>query len=727
MQKSEPAGFWPTFHHAVLRPVVSLALVIVATVLLAPALLANWTRTQIYDTDTFADSAVVTLQNQAVRDALVQEIVNEIVTVGSPDAVSIRPLIEFVTATVVESRAFQDIFRDSVKQLHRETFDNGHTGSEPVALTLVDALIVITAYIEQAYPDLAAQLPPDLGNAFIQIRTRDWAVKAVSYGHDITELAIALPVAIAGLYGAAWLLSRNRRQTLVLIAVGWVAVAVLLIVGRDLAREAMFGQGFGNQAVSQAIWDVYTHSLVGWAALCGGFGLVLAVAATGAHRAKPGRQIEIATHAISFTPDAAWAKVLRATGFVVAGLLFVLRRSEVLEIAVLLVAAYLVYYGLGELIWLAAGGPAQSAPTGWLRRKTLVSTGQIAMRVGAVAALVVASAGGIFYAYTALQTAGGEEVAAPNVTACNGYPQLCDRRINELVFLGSHNSMAAASEPGWYFADQLSGIRQQLESGVRLLLLDTYYGYDTGKGIRTANRDFVTEALPPDEFSEQVVEAARRLADVIGGIQPDEPRGTYLCHAFCELGATPLTPALADINDFLEKNPGEVVILFIQDAITPADTAKAFIASGLVNHVHTLTPGEPLPTLRELIKSDQRVLVFSDSGAPGVDWYMPSHDFIQDTPFKASSPDEFSCDFGRGKPDNPLFAMDHWLSQSFPSMASARQINAFDFIYHRVSQCHRERERKVNFVIVNFVEIGDARAVVDYLNGVVPPPSRAAE
>ena len=150
MHQSESAGFWPRVNHAVVRPVVCLVLVIVATLLLAPAILANWARTQIYDTDAFADSAVVALEDDAVHDALVRQIVDEIVSVSSPDAIAIRPLIEFVTATVVDSLAFQEIFRNSVEQLHRETFGEGDSG-DPVALTLVDAIIVITAYIEQAY------------------------------------------------------------------------------------------------------------------------------------------------------------------------------------------------------------------------------------------------------------------------------------------------------------------------------------------------------------------------------------------------------------------------------------------------------------------------------------------------------------------------------------------------------------------------------------------------
>lgn len=112
------------------------------------------------------------------------------------------------------------------------------------------------------------------------------------------------------------------------------------------------------------------------------------------------------------------------------------------------------------------------------------------------------------------------------------------------------------------------------------------------------------------------------------------------------------------------------------------------------------------------------MLVFVDKDAANVDWYMQAHDFIQDTPLTAGTPAEFSCDFGRGRPDNSLFAMDHRLSQSFPSTASAARISCFDFIYQRVTDCHRQRQRKVNFVVANFQKIGDAGRVVDYLNGV---------
>ncbi len=45
----------------------------------------------------------------------------------------------------------------------------------------------------------------------------------------------------------------------------------------------------------------------------------------------------------------------------------------------------------------------------------------------------------------------------------------------------------------------------------------------------------------------------------------------YLCHTFCELGATPLGDVLDDIHDFLVTHPDEVVVVINQDYVTPED------------------------------------------------------------------------------------------------------------------------------------------------------------
>ena len=53
---------------------------------------------------------------------------------------------------------------------------------------------------------------------------------------------------------------------------------------------------------------------------------------------------------------------------------------------------------------------------------------------------------------------------------CNGFVVLCDRRVDEVAFAGTHNSMAASSEEGWVFGRQTGGLLAQLSFGVRAFL-----------------------------------------------------------------------------------------------------------------------------------------------------------------------------------------------------------------------------------------------------------------
>ena len=58
----------------------------------------------------------------------------------------------------------------------------------------------------------------------------------------------------------------------------------------------------------------------------------------------------------------------------------------------------------------------------------------------------------------------------------------------------------------------------------------------------------------------------------------------YLCHTFCELGATPLADALDDIRDFLVTHPDDVLVVINQDYVTPADFVSALDRAGLAGY-----------------------------------------------------------------------------------------------------------------------------------------------
>jgi len=43
------------------------------------------------------------------------------------------------------------------------------------------------------------------------------------------------------------------------------------------------------------------------------------------------------------------------------------------------------------------------------------------------------------------------------------------------------------------------------------------------------------------------------------------PKGLYMCHGFCELGAVPFDSALAQFRGFLVAHPYQVVLVVIED------------------------------------------------------------------------------------------------------------------------------------------------------------------
>jgi hypothetical protein len=316
--------------------------------------------------------------------------------------------------------------------------------------------------------------------------------------------------------------------------------------------------------------------------------------------------------------------------------------------------------------------------------------------------------------------------AAAGETRCNGHEELCDRRLDEVVFATSHNSMSAAREPGWLFGEHLGGIRAQLEFGVRGFLIDTHYGVPSGISVpgsgtqliitdagREVHRSALTE--PPDpQRAQQADQLSREVPIGASGATPD----VYLCHNYCELGATRFADALTQYKQFLDRNPNEVIILFLEDYVTTADSEKAFQEAGLLDHVWTVEPGASLPTLREMIEAQRQVLVLSEhlSGPPA--WYHRGFELSEETPYTFTSAEEFSCEPNRGGTGKPLFLMNHWLTSGSPDRNASARANSADLLMDRVRACEEARGRRVNMIGVNFYDSGDLLRVVDELNGV---------
>jgi len=306
---------------------------------------------------------------------------------------------------------------------------------------------------------------------------------------------------------------------------------------------------------------------------------------------------------------------------------------------------------------------------------------------------------------------GGGSTGDEATPGCNGSAALCGKRLDQVVFPGTHNSYAASDQPGWHFAAQRYGIGRQLDDGIRALLLDVHYGVPAADGlVRTdlaaegAEANKVAAALPPE-----ALRVAERIAGPLGaGMPPGEPR-LYLCHTLCELGAEPLGPALATIAAFLESHPRTFLVLVMEDYVPAARIAAAFRAAGLAHQAATLPRQAPLPTLGRLLGQGKRLAVFSEKAGGTPAWYMPAFSYIQDTPLGARRPSQLSCDRFRGEADSPLLLINHWIPPFPPSPRRNAAIGTATFLRHRVRSCMRERGFAGSIVAVDFY---DSTAVV---------------
>lgn len=265
--------------------------------------------------------------------------------------------------------------------------------------------------------------------------------------------------------------------------------------------------------------------------------------------------------------------------------------------------------------------------------------------------------------------------APVEVTACNGSAALCGRRYDQVAYATTHNAMSS-EEDRFASPNQRHGVTRQLRDGVRGLMLDVhpYQG------------------------------------------------AAWLCHGTCLAGRRLLVEGLCDIAGFLDRDPGAVVTLIVENYVDARTLETAFRAVGLTDDVHTQPRGAPWPTLGEMARANRRLVVFTerDEGA-AVPWVHYVWSWAQENPFSARAPSDLDCRPNRGNAANPLFILNHFLTNPLASPELAGMVNHNPALASHAALCRRERLRLPNFVAVDFYDIGDLFPVVDSLNAGMQP------
>jgi hypothetical protein len=664
----------------------------------------------IFNDEAFASRVAASLGDPRVAEFVAIKITDGLVA-ARPNLVAVRPLIEGTAAGLVRSEPFRAAARASLRTAHRTLFSEG--GSE-LLLSIPDLGILARSALAGASPELAAKIPDKVDAVLADLphsRIGAAVVRARQAWERLQWLQRVLLLLGPLLLVAGILLHPDRRYGLTRAGLGLVAVGLLMALvipsGRLVALFA--SQDPAARGAIFGVWRAYFLPLLTWTVTFCGTGLVLAAAGNSLHEAvNPFQQLPHLLRVLATPPAGRGRRVAWVAGTAAASAVLLVWPSSVVTVLAVLGGLLLAFAALRELFRLALENvPERSAAVGPTGRR------RWPLRAGVGIVLAAALIAVLFFWRRPMEA----PPEASEVLSCNGSPALCDRPINKVVFPASHNAMSNAAIKGWMFPHQSHDMRGQLQDGMRALLFDIHYGFPGGERIKTdlqgegATREKLVGAVGEEGFA-----AAERIRDRLVGVDEGK-RGLYFCHGFCELGAYPVTPALADIRDWLVLNPSEVVLIVIEDYVTPEEIAAAFEESGLMEFVYT-GPIDPFPTLRQMIDQGGRVLVFLESGKPGVPWLHPAFASIQETPYTFHTPEEFSCKPNRGGTTPPMFQINHWIETTpAPKPSNAEIVNAYDFLLKRALTCQRQRKHLPNVIAVDFEDIGDLVRVVHTLNG----------
>jgi uncharacterized membrane protein HdeD (DUF308 family) len=687
------------------------------------ALITTYASRVLFDQTIFSARVAETLEDPGVARVVSGQIADQLINYRR-DLTPYRPIILGTVQQIVSSAPFRAVVRQAARKIHPVLITRG----EDLSLTLTDVRLIVREMMA-AHPQLAAKLP---ANARLVVgSTEQWPtgkrlVEVLRIGHRMQRrsgmwLVLGLLMGMLGL-----LLARRKDRYLFRVGLGLTTTALLF------AAVARFGGSISASLIKSpmlsdltgGLWTVFLGPLAIRMVVLAGMGIVVTASATTLfERIDSGLLLRGLWDRLRRRPVHPWRVVTRGLVLILVGNVVAFRPVEVVQALAVMAGAFLFFIGIQEVFvtltrFAAARSVVASQSRAGARRPVA------ALVAGAVLAVLLIGGGALWLSRDTAEPIHGPQA----IMAVNGYPELRDRRLNEVVFPTTHNSMSAASIANWMFANQERDIRRQLEDGVRGFLIDIHYGQQVQGRIKTLLEDEGNARKKYEAvLGTEGINAAMRIRDRLVG-DPEGEQKIYLAHGFCELGSTPFVEVLEEMKEFLVENPHEVLIIVIQDeGVAPADVQATFRESGLEDLVYRGPVTPPWPTLGEMVMRDERVVVFAENKAEGVPWYHLMGGTIQETPYGFKKAEDFSNAPNRGGRNGSLLLMNHWIESAPASLPSnAAIVNAYAFMLHRARQCRRVRGMVPNLVAVDFYGTGDLFRVARALNGIPEPDSIAS-
>lgn len=290
------------------RALVARLLTVLGVLLVVVSVAANFVERQALDTGEFAQTAQQLIADPAIQEQIAANLTEQLFTAvdvkaeleaALPEeqkalagviAGALRPAAQRLAAAILDRPRFQEAWVRAVGATQKQVVlilddETKFLQTQNGAVVIdVRAMLVELARQLPVVPNLDTKLPAGTGVIKLfdakQVETAQTVTRALRFvAAWIWVLALALWI------GAVFL-ARDRRKELRAIAIGFVVVGVLLLVGRRVAGGYLvdqLGTSVSSEDAVQQTWSIVTRLLAdaAWATIAVGVAALLGVFASG--------------------------------------------------------------------------------------------------------------------------------------------------------------------------------------------------------------------------------------------------------------------------------------------------------------------------------------------------------------------------------------------------------------------------------------------------------------
>jgi hypothetical protein len=280
------------------------ALVVLGSLLAFLSVFAIWTERQALNTNDWVDTSGKLIQNEKVRSAVSQYLVDQLYEnvdveqeledilpgetkqLAGPVSGGLRQVAGGGAEQVLQSTTAEELWKDANRAAHEQLLAVLENKKEAVStaegnVTLnLGSLVTNLAGQVGIGSKLAEKLPPDAGQ--ITILRSDQLKAAQDIAVGIKGLALILSLLTLLSFGLAIYLSRDGRWVTVLFCgIGLIAAGFLVIVFRSVAGGIVVDQLVTDESVkpaAEATWSIGTSLMISIATTVIVFGVLLGIA-----------------------------------------------------------------------------------------------------------------------------------------------------------------------------------------------------------------------------------------------------------------------------------------------------------------------------------------------------------------------------------------------------------------------------------------------------------------